>query len=205
MTLKDISYKAYQKIDDSLMYLARKGTSAWNWTTGMTKVDLANTILTTGAVLESTGFILAYNPLTFVAVPIILICTNSVQKANKKLERLEIEAADKQALHPAVEANKEICETMGPAILASSAINYDLSYTFFSHSPPAYDGGVITFSLATYYLAISASFYVMRTDYLPPRKDFVIRAKEKLEKLVQDYKERAKAPIPVPVPVTTRY
>jgi len=55
--------KGYEWFDNTLMYGANKAAHTWNWTTGRTKSDLANKMLTVAPVMESTGFIMVY-PLT---------------------------------------------------------------------------------------------------------------------------------------------
>jgi len=47
-----------QYVDDTIMYGVNKGVHAWNWTTGRTKADLANEMLTVASVSESLGAIL---------------------------------------------------------------------------------------------------------------------------------------------------
>ena len=36
--------KAYEKLDDAIMYGVNKGVRAWNWSTGRTKSDLAKVL-----------------------------------------------------------------------------------------------------------------------------------------------------------------
>ena len=51
-------WSAYQKFDDVVMYGVNKGVRAWNWTTGKTKTDLANSLLTVAPIFE--GGVLCY-------------------------------------------------------------------------------------------------------------------------------------------------
>ncbi len=48
-------YKAYEKFDEGIMYFANKAVQGYNWTTGGTKTDLANGLLTVAPIADAIG------------------------------------------------------------------------------------------------------------------------------------------------------
>ena len=60
--------KAYEKLDDAIMYGVNKGVRAWNWSTGRTKSDLANLLENSGLVVMTVGNVNCLGPL--LAVPL---------------------------------------------------------------------------------------------------------------------------------------
>lgn len=178
-------FKAYEKLDDSIMYIANKGVKAWNWTTGQTKADLANQMLTVAPILEITGGLIMHPILGIYCTPFLLV-PHMNQLINKKVEGLEIAAA-KKGLKPAPEIYKPY-ELAGPLYFGFAG----------------YDYSCFNEVIGTGFSIRAASKYVMRADYLPPGKSVFERAKDKLvEKL------KASTPVPVAqpslVPVPIKY
>ena len=97
----------FKPFDDALMYVVNKGVKAWNWTTGQTKADLANQLLTIAPVAESFGHFGTINP----GIAAFLTCgwlfySHNDQKKNREMESLEQEAIESSCMNYQVEKFK---------------------------------------------------------------------------------------------------
>ena len=97
---------AYQLFDDTLMYGANSGVRAYNWTFGGTKDELANGLLTGGAVLLSAGSIVMRSILSPVLVPFSLYFAHFFQKENSRCTEMERRALERRALDARAEIYK---------------------------------------------------------------------------------------------------
>ncbi|MBI2629754.1 hypothetical protein HYW76_01505 [Candidatus Pacearchaeota archaeon] len=195
----NIIWRAYENLDNFLLYSAEKAVHAWNWTTGKTKADLANLFCDMKAITFSIGAI-SSGPLAGILVtPIVLYAIHRNQLGQRDIEKLEVEALNSSALNHEVVKYKSDCK-------AASAIGLSFfsCLELLSFINPKEAEKYHLFGAGM--LFNSASCYVMRTDYLPPRKSVVKRAKEKLTEMLQEYREKQKSkkPIPQPIPYLIR-
>lgn len=175
----------YELLDNTLMYGANKAVHVWNWTTGRTKSDLANKMLTTAPVMEGAGYIIMHPLIGGLMTLALLGLSHSTQSSNKRIEEKEIEAIENEALDYEVEQYKKSkCETLGPIWLFAGG-----AHMFVGTS----SGGTNEISIDNYLMGSghglrASSYYIMRADYLPPRKNCISRAKDKLVEIVQNYR-----------------
>lgn len=187
-------YKLYEKTDNALMYGVNKGVKAWNWTTGKTKTNLANSLLTVAPVFEGAG-LLSINPVIGgIMIPMYLLVSHLNQKRNKEQEILEKKAAESQVMLNPENSYEKSNKKFGLLFAGSAVLN-------------AIPGGRSENDTlrAVFGIGIglrSASHYVMRADYLPPRKNVLSRAKDRLVKKLREVNLN---PVPQPVPIPTRY
>ena len=89
-----ISY-LYEKVDNTIMYGVNKGVKAWNWTTGQTKADLANQLLTVAPVAEISSYFLNRDLFyEILGSPVMIFLSHVCQIKNKKQEAEEEKAAE---------------------------------------------------------------------------------------------------------------
>ena len=177
-------FKVYQSLDDCLMYGTNKAVQTWNWTTGRTKSELANTLLSIASVSESTavciyGFsTLEFIPLATIASASSVHCTHLIQKENASNEQRERSALEKSCLDSEVEKNKSkycfwgvVFGATGTGILLTSdALGNKVNDVNAIYKKAANS------LVGTGFVIRSVANYVMRADNLPPRKDCVNRA-----------------------------
>jgi len=166
--------KAYQKLDDGLMYLANKAVKGYNWTTGRTKADLANECITCAAILFPTGSFMFSNLFGGIISAPIILSAHYEQLDNKKIEALENIANERRCLDPKVESYKQRCSFWGPTQL------------FFSGTVVPTNVNSLILNIALFNSA--ASNYVMRADNLPPRKNCFARGWDELKKHLAERK-----------------
>lgn len=192
----NIFSNAYEKLDNGIMKGVNASVRAYNWTTGKTKADLANKLLTIAPIAESTGFIgLSYNNPFFLPISLsisgaLMFISHDTQERNKETDMLEQKALENSCLDYRVELRKEADGRIGPAW----AIMAGFQGAFATRLNDNFTGYLI----AGGNLIRSASFYVMRADYLPPRKSAVKRGLEKLAELIEEYKPPVFQPMPAP-------
>ncbi|MBI5803921.1 hypothetical protein HY450_01620 [Candidatus Pacearchaeota archaeon] len=179
--------RAYATFDDALMHCASKAAQAWNWTTGETKSELANKLLTVAPILESAHYFNLNIGTGVVLTTGYLYASHLFQIGNKRMEEREISATEKGAKDFFVEKEKDIHKTCGPLFLVLISL---LSRDIFSNEKGALgiDESITGTLTATGHLLRSSSHYIMRTDYLPPRKNCIKRGLEKLESIVGEYR-----------------
>lgn len=163
----------YERFDTAVMKGINVGVRAWNWTTGMTKADLANVMSTIAPVLESIGY--ANSSRSFIAVPFTILISHTCQKINEKMEQKEAKALERGAKDMEVERDKAQAAMVGPSFLLASA-----TWAVYHKN-----NGLIVQDTTQpdYFTALGngimgLSFYVMRADYLPPSKNCITRAWE---------------------------
>ncbi len=173
--------RIYETIDGVIMKGADATLHAYNWTTGGTKTELANGLLTLAPILETTGFAIGPFPLTAIPIGVALLFTSRLyQKINTVVEKKEIAALKRQALDLFVEHNKNITQPQVGYAGGICASGQMLVST--QHSTPE-----VNYLVASGNVLRSTSHFVMRCDYLPPRKNCIKRGIEKLDDLVEKY------------------
>ena len=196
--MSNIFSNAYEKLDDAIMKGVNASVRAYNWTTGKTKADLANKLLTIAPIAESTGFIgMSYNHLSL--LPGLLFISGSfvfishiTQERNKETDMLEQKALEDGCLDYRVELRKENEGKLGPICAIAAGLQGKFAITrqdYLEFTGYLVAGGN---------LVRSASYYVMRADYLPPRKSAVKKGLEKLAEIIEEYKPLIFQPAPVP-------
>jgi hypothetical protein len=161
-----------EKVDEILMAGATKTARAWNWTTGRTKADLANTLVYCGGALISVVVARA-NPDVgpLVALGTIYI-SYDIGKSNKRRETAEVKALESNQKSLAVETWKDVAKVAGPIMLGLGGV-----LTAIVGKESIKDGAII----GAYTGSLTASTYIMRTEYLPPCKSVFARAADKMK------------------------
>jgi len=187
-----MKYNPLTIIDKSLLKIAGDVTYAYNWATGKQKSDLANKLLTVAPILESVGVFYEANELghtgvytlAFIGTLLSLGVSHFLQKENLKMQKLENDALEKNCKNIETEKYFEFNKGMG-AMYASVGT---LLFYIPSLSNDIAGSGIGIRSL---------SHYVMRTENLPPRKNVLSRAKDRIEKYFEET-EPLSEPILVP-------
>ena len=178
--MSNIFSNAYEKLDDSIMKCVNASVRAYNWTTGKTKADLANKLLTIAPIAESMGFIgMSYNHLSLLPGSIfisgaLVFLSHITQERNKKTDMLEQRALEDGCLDFRVESRKEADGKIGP--LCAISAGFQGTFAITRQDYLEFTGYLV----AGGNLIRSASFYVMRADYFPPRKSAIKKGMEKL-------------------------
>lgn len=163
----------YEQLDSGIMYSVNLGVQAWNWTTGKTRADLAN-LLNMGYIsLVSAGIIASPNSSLsskIIFPSIVTLIGIHTFKRNQTMDREEISAALNSVKNPIVESQKKNCELNGILNTCAGSVLSLRSENIYESTGGI---GIISFGLG---------HYVMRADYLPPRKNCVSRGLEKLTK-----------------------
>lgn len=184
--------KLYQKFDDGLMYLANKGLHAYNWVTGGTKADLANDFQAFAPIADVLGLAAVHPIFGLIGAPLSLLASHVGQKVNSNIESLEKKAIEVGAKDWEVELKKEDYHLLS-GISSAAGAGY---VTLGSVVEAANCDGRFAYLMGMGVFARSSAFYVMRCDYLPPRKNVFKRAKEKLDDAIQSYtREPAKVKV----------
>ena len=169
-------------VDNGIMFIANKSVSAYNWTTGGTKANLANGLLTVAPIMESSA---SYEKPALALINGVIWIFNShvSQERNLFTEERESRAMEGGMLDYSALVYTNINIILGYGHLASGIFisqilvneNWNsLSSSFF------FAGQTIR----------AASHFVMRTDYLPPKKNILSRTKDKLTDLVESYRKQ---------------
>jgi hypothetical protein len=185
-----------QRIDDALMYGANRAVKAWNWTTGETKSDLANKFLVGASIAEVSACATLALELRLFSVPSIiagssLVYTHREQKINKESEDKEILAMHINAKDFLVERRKISNRVWGPAAILFSGMFYLMASDLYRKSEALGDSYVL---LGTGGILRAASYYIMRTDTLPPRKDCVRRGIDHVKEMLEGIKSASPTP-----------
>jgi hypothetical protein len=181
-------FKAYEKLDEGIMYGVNKGVKAWNWTTGKDKCDLSNYLLDFSLIPFCLGAFSSKNFINYPLIPIQAGLVHLCQKENIQTQKKEDRALEKGLKF----IPNKVYETTGFVLGVFSGI-------YFSASSFGEDSGnkIIDALWGLTALSLSLSHYVMRAENLPPRKSAFKLAKEKLIELYEKYKP---SPSPVPQP-----
>ena len=182
--------KGYVALDNAIMYGVNKAVHGWNWTTGDTKAGLANKLLTVEPVLESVGCFIINIPLGIISSLFMPAFSHICQKNNTNQEALEQKAIDSGAIDLNILLFNRNNTIVGHVYGALSGGSIICAYSEKNETP---EGSAL---LGAGYAIRSLSHYVMRSDFLPPKKSCFERGWEKLESLVKDYRNKpALAPV----------
>jgi hypothetical protein len=183
--------KAYDALDDAIMYGANKVVRAWNWTTGKTKADLANLTIVLAGTLNVAGTY-AVNPSdTGLAVLICFMAGKGTPKLHNEIENREERAFYSNCKDIYVEAWKDRTKYLGPAF---SLIGGAAAGIACLDPKIKYSERVSMDLFGIFMGSFSVAGYIMRTDYLPPRKDAFSRG---VDKLVELWNQTAPAHQPI--------
>lgn len=176
----------YQWLDDSLMAGANYSVRAYNWTFGGTKVELANHMLSTGVVVSSVSCMLREVVSgVLLDLPAFLLFGHIFQIANSKYGKCERNAIDKGFLDPVSEEYKnKTCRIMGPCVYMTVPIQYITPREYWDVG-----GNVADFGASLGFGIVGSSFYVMRADDLPPRKNVFSRLADRAVELYDEYRK----------------
>jgi nitrate reductase NapE component len=185
----------YERFDNFMMRRVNEAVKVWNWTTGRTKADLANMFVMASVAIPivnvavSGGYSLLAAEVPFGLGAPFRIMTNKI------IERLEKDAIESGLMNPTVEAYKIECRFNG----ALWSFAYPLATSTIALHDRYMEGNMTVYETFTASaLMVGASKYVMRADYMPPRKNAFARGFEKLKDMV-----RTGAMQPVPIPVAS--
>ena len=124
-----------------------------------------------------------------------LLMTHCFHKGNEEIEKAEAKAAENNVKNMMVENTKTHYEMIGSACLFFStmaAVGTQQRPESFPNKPfEDVEANSVTCGFLSAGFALDgAASYIMRTDYLPPRKNCVRRGIDELSKLVKAYTVR---------------
>ena len=170
--------------DKLAMKAATSCVKAWNFTTGKTKVELANTLLTSALAVQTLGVGLFFseNPATFIRKTAATAgflggLYYYIQKKNKKMVMQEQKALEISAQDISVEMTKASYKIAGPIHLFTGV--------FFGVRTFNENNTGLGLVFLSQILLTGPSFYIMRTDSPPPQKDILSRGLEKAKELLR--------------------
>ena len=173
----------YNKLDDLVMKGTTKAVQTYNWTTGRTRADLAKDLSTIGTILFSSGALM--NDINKNRQPVLaamlsggfIFVTHLFHKFYDELDNLEQKAAHDGFKDIKVESKKQDLKYGGTIIISSVVPHFLLNRCE-------------TSIIGSGVFSLGASCYVMRTDYLPPRKNCISRGVNKVKEAIKQYKEQ---------------
>ena len=171
--------RAYVALDSFLLDRANDVTKAWNWTTGRTRADLATLISVPAfSSLPASYFINgAYGTALFFGALSGLLIFLYIDTFIK-MDRLESGALNSDTKNLELEVVKNKYKIYGPIfnLLGFASLVRPNSENL--HPLSNEISSVFGFGIGT-------TMYVMRTDYQAPRKNVVVRAKDKLADMLR--------------------
>lgn len=183
----NLLFDAYNYLDDKIMKGISAGVHAWNWTTGETKSELAYKLLTVAPILEGIGYTNNDIPSSIMATPLMIFMSHREQNKAKELEEREAIALDDHMQDLEVISQKQTMKY--PSLIWFMAAGvWAIPHGGKGEILP--DRNETDLMVTAGHTLRALSYYVMRTDYLPPRKNCASRGIEKLEQLVQSYREK---------------
>jgi len=175
--------KLLKRIDEEVLGASNQAVRAYNYVTGGERADLANRLLDAGTIGMA---VMGAQKSDFITPLAIFGVTHLVQRRNKKVDKEEIEAAKSGCQDFEVEKFKDNCKIWGYAPWVTTAI--------FASIGGFQDNDIVKTAMhcfgAISLTSLGASYQVMRADYLPPKKNCVSRAKDKLTEMIAEYKLR---------------
>ena len=181
----------YQLFDDTLMTGANYAVRSYNWTTGGTKEDLANNLVSAWVIALSIGEVFREGATGVICAPIYFAVGHFNQKNNNSLGKKETDALRKGYLDPYTESGKTAYKITGPMCLAWGA-----SHLVFAQS---FDNENLNLKLANVLDGIGfglcgTSMYVMRADPVKPGKSVFSRIGDRASELYEGYRKPALQP-----------
>mgnify|MGYP001558693843 FL=1 len=188
----------FTKLDDAVMGGVNAGVRAYNWTTGGTKKDLANNLLTMAPISTVGGYLplIADYPAAGLAIlpftGLLFALTHVRQLQNNISSQREESAREKNSLDMSVEKNKTSRKILGYMLAGLST--YQMQGILTVPEPYCF----ANVGLMGDCLLRAGSEFTMCADYIPPRKNCVKRGWEELEKRIAEYRpETGGLPQPV--------
>lgn len=178
--------KLYENIDSFLLQGANAGVHAWNWTTGRTRADLSTLVGTAGLAFFNMHLLGKSKTLGMAVLPIASLLAYANHKSSKTQDGAEVKAAEKGLKDMRVEYFKYLNKKIARNFTLISAAG-----TFIDVATPE---DLVYLNLSSVLMAANA--YIMRADYLPPRKNCLSRG---IDKLSESLSELNYQPVPVPV------
>jgi len=176
-----------KSIDDVLTSGANAAVHAWNFTTGRTKSDLSTLLIAAGSSVLIANSLAYPNNLPEITIPVYSLWTLSKTFNDPRVERQEVAATDKQMKDPQVEMYKIGQKICGYAVGYVATLLFLLST---QESNPDHSRSTLLNSVGNGLIA--ASLLVTSADSLPPRKNILSRAYDKLNELVKSYRLQPK-------------
>ena len=171
--------KAYLALDNFLVDRANDTVKAWNWTTGRTRADLADILNASGWVMAVSHYTIQNSPGAILMVPLAAMNIYFQHKNFCRIDENDIRAKNGEALIMNPEVSTRSLKLAGGTTVIAGGF-------FGATGDPLLGVG---------FGGVGASQYVMRADYLPPRKNVLSRAKDNLAEMVSTYR----GPITVPI------
>jgi len=170
-----------QIIDDLVMSGVNSGVSAWNYTTGRTKADLAQILMYSGPV----GFFSAtyFNPIYMITGVISIHVAAKFSKLSKLTQKLEESASNKDMKNRLVEGTKPLYQIGGYGMQVMAPVHLSLIND---------ETNLVENQLAALsFFSMGVASHVMRAEYMPPRKDCIRRG---IDKLAEMFKRDSQEP-----------
>lgn len=168
----------YGRVDEAIMSGVNKGVKAWNWTTGRTKADLANVSNIAATTTYTLYSISSKDIAPYVFLPLVAGVSLVNIKSNIYFEKKEVKALENGLKDMQVEIHKEIAKIEGSMNMGCSAVIFTMpDYKFLS--------------LTSLFWGLQD--YITRAEYLPPKKNVVSRAADKIGEYLR---ESVRAPLP---------
>ena len=172
-----------RSIDDTLTSGANAAVHAWNFTTGRTRSDLSTLLMAVGSSVLIVNSVTYPNNLPEITIPVYSLWTLQKSIQDPMMERQEAAAADNQIRNLSIvlyKIGQKICG-YGMGYLAAS-----LFILSTQHSNPDTSQSSLLNSIGDGLIA--ASLLITAADSLPPRKNILSRAYDKLNDLIKSYR-----------------
>lgn len=180
-------------IDDLVMKGANGAVKTWNWTTGKTKTDLANTLVGIAPITDTVVPIVNSHPIMGIIIGgVSLGVSHYLQKTYNSFEKKEKSALEKNAKDFDNEGTKEVLSLSG-YVQGVLSMNYVLGYL--SNNNLSDLGFSIGFGLR------GASMHVMRVEDMPRRKNALARGWDWAKEKTSNY-DFGGSHEPVPIPMS---
>ena len=122
-----VGVKIDNAVNEGIDYLIK----GWNWTTGGTKTDLAETLLVGFPSLTFFQGIKDFSPIMFVGGTIFSICNFGFSKIYRNIEKREENANNHNCKDLQTESIKKSCHNLGYGYHANGAIMSLAEYNYF--------------------------------------------------------------------------
>jgi len=175
----------YEHFDRFMMARTNEAVQAWNWTTGRTRAELADVLQVSANVCASAHFLQRNNAIGYLVVPLFVYGAYASHQVHEKQDKLESKAAQNSLKNMVVENIKQSNKFWSPIFMGVSGLGITTDLA---------SGKNDNFLISTANFLFGARGYVMRADYLPPKKSIFARAKDYIREAMQQ-------PVLQPVPI----
>lgn len=187
--------KAFQGLDNAIVYGANKSAEVWNWTTGRTRRELANLLLNISPLLEVAGIGMVRSDSSsadlfaiFTIAAFGMANSHYIQKKHSDMEKMEKRMSE-GAIPASLVTQRSAAKARGYWYLSWGPVfplvGLSLDQTL---AMSTLDGGIA--------LRAGSDFIMASGDYLPPRKNCLQRGMDYFAKKVAS---GSKEPVAVPV------